>query len=164
MNLDGLYWQVVKSMAGVMMAGAVTTAYAALGDTLASVAQDGTPVTVLHRLRSVVVTPASGVVSQTVLTPSGIEVQEFSANGTVFALRWAGATVPDLSQLLGTYFPTYRAALVARNPAFRHAPVMVNNTGLIAHSGGHMRAYFGSAYAPTLVPAGLDLSTLGVQP
>ncbi len=162
MRNDRIRSRIWQAATGVVMAGLVSVAHAALGGAETSVAQDGSPVMLLHRLHSV--TAVSGVISQSVLTPSGVEVQEFSANGTVFALRWAGATVPDLSQLLGTYFPTYRAALVKRNPAFRHAPVMVNSTGLIAHSGGHMRAYFGSAYVPALVPAGIDLSTLGVQP
>ena len=159
---DRIWSRTGQLAAGIIMAGLVSAAHAALGGAETSVAQDGSPVMLLHRLHSVAA--VSGVITQSVQTTSGVEVQEFSANGTVFAIRWAGSVVPDMSQLLGTYFPTYRAALFARSPVFRRAPVAVKQSGLVAHAGGHMRAYFGSAYAPALVPAGLDLSTLGVQP
>lgn len=158
----------MKSMswgAGTLLLGVAMVAHAALGGAATSVAEDGAPTQQLHQLRAVTgASTTSEVVTQNVITNSGVEVQEFSANGTVFAIRWAGSVVPNLSQLLGTYFPVYQTALLARNPAFRRAPVAVNQSGLVVYSAGHMRAYAGSAYAPALVPTGLDVTTLGVQP
>ncbi|NDU86855.1 MAG: DUF2844 domain-containing protein [Ferrovum sp.] len=107
-----------------------------------------------------------GVSEQSIQTPLGITVNEFSNNGTVFALTWSGPTLPDQSVFLGTYFPEYQQALLShpQGPGQHRAPVAVRHPHLVVHAAGHMGAFQGSAYDPTLVPAGLALSSLGVEP
>lgn len=135
------------------------TARATLGQPADSASNDGTPVSGLRQLRQS--TSASQIQDQHVMTPGGIQVHEFSANGTVFAITWSGTSLPDLQQLLGSYFPTYAQAMQARG-AQRRAPVAVDTSAVVVRNWGHMRAYGGSAYVPALVPAGTDLASLGV--
>ena len=134
-------------------------AQATLGQPADSASNDGTPVSTLRQLRQS--TSTSDVQDQQVVTPGGIQVQEFSADGTVFAITWSGTSRPDLQQLLGSYFPTYAQAMQARG-AQRRAPVAVDTSAVVVRNWGHMRAYGGSAYVPALVPAGTDLASLGV--
>ncbi len=106
----------------------------------------------------------SGVREQTLITPQGVTVTEWSARGQVFALRWQGGTIPDLSILLGTQFEGYRAALRARPRQGLNAPLKVQSGALVAHTVGHMGAFSGSAYLSPLVPQGLNLNQLGIDP
>ena len=40
--------------------------------------------------------------------PAGRRIREFAgADGIVFAVAWQGASLPDMRQLLGDYFPAY---------------------------------------------------------
>jgi hypothetical protein len=131
------------------------TASATLGQPSASALADGTPVLSAHQLAA-----AAGPVSeQTVLTPDGVVVDEFSADGMVFALSWAGATVPDLAQILGGGFAPYARAQRAMP---QRAPLTVNSASIVAHTWGHLRDVHGCAYVPALVPPGVDLNSLGV--
>ena len=136
-------------------------ALATLGQPAATALQDGTPRTQARQLQS-----ASGaqVQDQSIVTPTGVAVHEFSSGGVIFAIRWSGARMPDLSRLLGDYFPQYTAAVKAGLVRRRHPPTNLHDTQVVVHTGGHMRAYYGSAYVPDLVPAGVDLQSLGVQP
>lgn len=141
---------------------AAPVAHAALGQPASSALADGTPALQARTLRA---SGSTQVTDTTVTDPSGVTVHEFSgADGVVFAITWAGATIPDLQQLLGSYFAGYRDWLQAHPaPSYRSA-VRVRTPQVVAHAAGHMRAYSGSAYAPALVPAGVDLASLGVQP
>jgi len=85
---------------------------------------------------------------------SGTLVREYvSAQGQVFAVAWQGPLLPDLQQLLGSYFADYKAA--ARSKRARRGSVLVRQPGLVVQSGGHMRAFSGRAYIPQLLPAGV---------
>lgn len=106
----------------------------------------------------------SGVRTQTLITPQGVTVTQWSAQGIVFALRWQGSNMPDLSAILGSSFSSYRAALQARSRQGLNAPLHLQTAALVAHTHGHMGAYSGSAYLPALVPQGLSLTTLGINP
>ena len=136
-------------------------AWAVLGGNAATVAQDGQPVAPNGRALA---QQSHGVQQQSVLTAQNVTVTEYSANGVVFAMNWTGPVTPDLSQLLATYFPQYTAKLPAPTAATRNKPITVLTPDFVLHASGHMRAFSGSAYAPGLVPAGLNLSTLGVDP
>ena len=68
----------------------------------------------------------------------------------VFGVAWQGPKVPDLTQVLGACFPAYQAALPA--PVRRQGPVMVHTEALVVEMSGHMRAFAGRAYLPSLVP------------
>lgn len=85
----------------------------------------------------------------------GRVVREYvSSAGIVFGVAWQGPTMPDLRQLLGSYFGQVQQAAQSR----KHfgGPLLINNKELVLVSGGHMRSFHGRAYAPSLVPANLS--------
>lgn len=137
-------------------------AWAVLGGSTATVVQDGQPVAPNNG--RALAQKSLGVQQQSVLTAQNVTVTEFSAGDVVFAISWTGPVMPNLSQLLGTYFSQYAAKLPAPTSATRNKPITIMTPDLVVHAGGHMRAFYGSAYAPGLVPAGLNLGTLGVDP
>ncbi|WP_250450091.1 DUF2844 domain-containing protein [Caballeronia sp. ATUFL_M2_KS44] len=106
-------------------------------------------------------TASSYTVRRTELA-SGTVVNEYvSSAGTVFGISWSGPRMPDLSTLLGTYFPQYQQGLLAQRAARGgRGPVSVQDTGLVVHSGGHMGAFSGSAYLPPSLPAGVSASDI----
>lgn len=84
----------------------------------------------------------------------GRTVREFvSAKGLVFGVAWQGPTMPDLQQLLGSYFAQMKEA--ARSRRQRGGPLVIRTKDLVLVSGGHMRSFHGIAYAPNLLPAGV---------
>ena len=134
--------------------------WAVLGGSAATVAQDGQPVIANgHQLAQQI----QGVQQQSVLTAENVTVTEYSAQGIVFAIRWSGPVMPDLSHLLGIYFSQYTAKMPLPAAAIRNKPIAIVTPNLAVHASGHMRAFSGSAYAPGLAPAGLNLNTLGVD-
>ena len=85
---------------------------------------------------------------------SGTRVREYvSAGGLVFALTWDGPTLPDLKALLGRYFDMI-AAESARMPRAGRSSMAINLPEVVINSGGHMRAFEGSAWIPAEFPAG----------
>ena len=89
--------------------------------------------------------------------PEGTVVDEYvSSTGTVFAVAWNGHFVPDMQQIMGTYFDQYSAALQTQEKRYGHRPLNIKQTGLVVQTGGHMRLYFGRAYIPSLLPEGFS--------
>lgn len=129
-------------------------ALAALGDNVASVQTDGA------RMKATLRTaPASGYTVHELLLPTGTTVREYlGPTGTVFAVSWQGPFLPDLRQLLGQYFETYSAA--PRSAGSTRSRMALDTGTLVMRSGGHMRAFNGIAYAPGLVPAGVNADAL----
>jgi len=136
-------------------------AWAVLGGSATTVTQEGQPLATNGRALA---QQNHGVQQQSILTAQNVTVTEYSSGGVVFAISWTGPVMPDLSQLLGTYFSQYTTKLPAPTAAMRNKPITIQTPNLVLHAGGHMRAFSGSAYAPGLVPAGLNLGTLGVDP
>lgn len=103
-------------------------------------------------------TAASGRYSvRTTQLSSGTSVREYiGADGNVFGIAWSGPRVPDLPTLLGTYFPQYASGVQALRAA-RHGrgPVSLKQSDLVVHSGGHMGSFFGQAWLPRALPAGI---------
>jgi hypothetical protein len=94
---------------------------------------------------------------------NGTVVREYlSLNGAVFGLSWHGPQMPDLSDLLGSYFPQYVAGVKAVRAARGNArgPVSVDDSGLVVRSGGHMGAFSGVAWLPSALPAGVSGSDI----
>lgn len=93
---------------------------------------------------------------------NGTNVNEYvSAEGVVFGIAWKGRQMPDLLNLLGSYFPQYLDGLKAQRAARgSRGPVSVNNSGLVVHSGGHMGSFAGQAYLPEKLPAGVSGSDI----
>lgn len=90
---------------------------------------------------------------------SGTTVREYvTPAGLVFAVAWRGPVLPDLSTLLGDYFKTFQAETDQfRLAGRRGSPVNIERDGLVIRSNGRMRNFFGYAYAPDLIPAGVNI-------
>lgn len=105
--------------------------------------------------------PSSGLytVHETPLD-TGTTVREYATPaGVVFAVAWRGPVLPDLSILLGQHFQTFnRETEQARQAARRGSPVNIGRDDLVVRSFGRMRNFFGHAYVPSLVPAGVNIN------
>lgn len=97
--------------------------------------------------------------TQTAQLENGTSVVEYvSAAGVVFAVSWRGPVLPDLSALLGGYFKTFKFETdQARMKGRRGSPVSIERDGLVVKSNGRMRNFFGYAYAPDLIPVGVNI-------
>ena len=85
---------------------------------------------------------------------TGTRVREYiSDGGVVFALTWEGPILPDLKALLGKHFDAM-VAESARMPRAGRSHIAVSGPEVVIHSGGHMRAFEGSAWIPGQLPAG----------
>jgi uncharacterized protein DUF2844 len=126
--------------------------WAVLGESEESVASDREH---LHgELRSTV---QDRFVVHEIGTADGTTVREYtSPAGVVFAVSWQGPFVPDMAQLLGSYFPEFREA--GRSPVRRRRPLAVRTEHLVVEMGGHMRAFYGRVYLPGALPEGVSES------
>jgi flagellar hook assembly protein FlgD len=93
---------------------------------------------------------------------SGTTVREYvSSAGTVFAVAWNGPFLPDLQQLLGSYFDQYSAGVKADKASYiGRRPLNVQLPGLVVQMTGHVRDYHGRAYLPNQVPGGIKAEDL----
>ncbi len=96
--------------------------------------------------------------------PNGAAVHEYTnAQSQVFAIRWSGPGKPDLRSLLGSHFGALQAANAGQPSRFaRYArrPLAVDDPDLKIQSGGHMGYFWGLAWLPALMPAGVQPSDL----
>jgi Protein of unknown function (DUF2844) len=93
---------------------------------------------------------------------NGTTVREYvSSTGTVFAVSWEGPWMPDLRQVLGTYYDAYQRTVPAvRNARRSHGPMTFRSGDLVVQIGGHPRAFVGRAYIERLVPQGMQAQTI----
>jgi hypothetical protein len=85
----------------------------------------------------------------------GVVREYVSPAGKVFGVSWQGPFVPNMQQLLGTYF-TYLQQY-AKSQTGRHGgPLIIQRDNFVFTSGGHMRWYHGHAYLPSLLPTSLS--------
>lgn len=129
---------------------AAAPAWAVLGQRLESVQSDRAH---LHgELRAVA---RQGYSVQQITAADGAVVKEYvSPAGVVFGVSWQGPAMPNLSQLLGSYFPEFQKA--SRSSVHRHRAVSMKTDQLVVESGGHLRAFRGRAYVPGLLPGNLS--------
>ena len=80
--------------------------------------------------------------------------------GKVFGVSWSGRSIPDLTQLLGSYHAEFRNTLSSQPRPFGRRPAVVHNPDLVVETGGHMRAFQGRAYLNSLLPAGVSPETV----
>jgi len=128
------------------------TAFAALGGDATSVQLDQSQMKgSLHSAQK-----ATYAVHE-ITAPTGTVVREYvSPTGKVFGVAWQGPFVPDLQQLLGTYFDQYsKAAKSAKQAHVGRQPLFIQQPGLVVQTGGHMRSYTGRAYVPEMLPQGV---------
>ena len=89
----------------------------------------------------------------------GTVVREYVLpSGLVFGLAWQGPTVPDMTQLLGAYFPAYQDALRAAGPP--RGPWRVQTEDLVVELRGQLGAFAGRAYLLSLVPSPLTAAVI----
>ena len=151
--MHGLNAALVRGLAValLMTLGLPFLAFAALGGSLDSVQADQA-----HFKANRGITEGGVYAVHELTTPTDIVVREYvSPGGRVFGVTWRGPFIPDMQQLLGGYFPQYVVAAKAeRERRVGRAPLNIQLPGLVVQTGGHMRAYFGRAYDPELLPAG----------
>jgi hypothetical protein len=100
-------------------------------------------------------TSTDGYTVQETTAEDGTTVREYVlSSGVVFAVAWSGPRMPNLRQLLGSYFESYRDEAAARSPGRR--PIAIDRPDLVVQSGGHPRAFHGRAYLPQRMPAGVS--------
>jgi Protein of unknown function (DUF2844) len=129
-------------------------AQAELGGSVASIAADQAHMNAQRRILS-----AQQYTVHEIQTVSGTLIREYvSAQGLVFAVSWQGPLMPDLQQVLGNHFADYQAA--AQNQRAGLGASAVQQPGLVVQSGGHMRAFFGRAYIPQLLPANVAVDEI----
>ena len=153
MNDDDQYAFRRRACLALIVSAASSGAHAALGGTEATVQTDQQQMSATQR----VLRPGPYVVHE-MQAPSGTVVREYvSPQGTVFGVAWQGPSMPDLRQLLGPYFERYVDAVAQRRA---RGAVVVEQPGLIVHSGGHMRAFVGHAYIPEALPEGVSAESV----
>lgn len=97
---------------------------------------------------------ASNYLTRDTTLATGTQVREYvSGSGVVFAVTWEGPILPDLKALLGKHFDTM-VAESARLPKAGRSRIAINRPEVVINSGGHMRAFEGSAWIPAEFPAG----------
>ena len=148
-----LSWKVVV----LLTLGLSSPAFAALGGTLDSVQADQ-----VQLRANVKVTEADAYTVHEIKASTGTVVREYvSPSGRVFGVAWQGPFIPDMHQLLGSYFQQYsHAAKVQRESHVGRRPLNIQETDLIVQTAGHMRAYSGRAYDPGLLPAGVNANDI----
>jgi hypothetical protein len=107
-------------------------------------------------------TGTSAYTMQSLVDAGGTTIHEYlDSSGTVFAIAWAGPFMPNLSQLLGTYFATYTSAVAANQASETvRSPAAIDTGELVVKSGGHMQAFRGKAYLKNRLPGGFTVDQI----
>jgi hypothetical protein len=129
-----------------------TPAFAALGEDASSVQND-----MAKMQGSLRIVQGQSFTVHEIASATGTTVREYaSASGKIFAVAWQGPWLPNMRQLLSSYFAQYEQALQAsgRDRAGRR-PLLIEQPGLVVQSGGHMRSFSGRAYIPEMMPQGV---------
>ena len=129
-------------------------ALAALGEDATSVQTD------LVKMKGALrITSSAGFTVHEIATSNGTVVREYlSPAGKVFAVSWRGPMMPDLSQMLGTYYEQFLQAPSAAHVRQRH--LSIEQPGLVVQSSGRMRAFFGRAWVPQLLPQNFSVNEI----
>src|SRR5579862_6937239 len=142
-------WRSIGSLAGILFALilAAAPAWAALGQPESTVNADGEFLHGLIRDEA-----RQGYRIHLITDPAGTVVREYvSPAGVVFGIAWQGPFVPSMRRLLGAYFTHLQQFAQAQTT--RHSgPLTIQKDNFFFTSGGHMRAYHGRAYVPSLLP------------
>ncbi|HXY51903.1 MAG TPA: DUF2844 domain-containing protein [Terriglobales bacterium] len=149
--------KLVRTALGMVlaMAGASLPASAALGGDVASVQKD-----MVQMRASLKITHAEAYTVHEMQMSYGTVVREFvSPAGQVFGVAWRGPFLPDMRQILGTYFNRYEQVGIAKSRRAQ-GPLVIQDPELVLESSGHMQSYRGRAYVPTMVPQGVSLDAI----
>jgi len=91
------------------------------------------------------ITAANGVVWKEFASPAGM----------VFAVSWQSSHMPNLEQMLGPSLVDLQVAMQSSAPRRTRGPLIIRTGKLVFVSGGHMRAFHGRAYVPSLMPTNI---------
>ncbi|MGH9563977.1 MAG: DUF2844 domain-containing protein [Terracidiphilus sp.] len=150
-----LRWLGIGIAAAVVL-GSPLAAMASLGGSASTVEADRA-----HMKANVQVAKRGAYQVHEIQAPSGTVVDEYvSPQGTVFAVSWRGPFPPPMQEILGTYFKQYSTALQAQPHVYGHRPLHIQEQNLVVETGGHMRAHFGRAYVPSLLPQGVTVNEI----
>jgi hypothetical protein len=154
---DSVQSRLMAACAALVMLCTVPPARAELGGDTASIQADQ-----IHMQGTRRMIAAESYTVHEIQAATGTVVREYvSANGKVFAVAWHGPWLPDLQQLLGSYFEQYAQAMQAQGDGrVRRRPVMIEQPGLVVQIGGHMRAFSGRAYVPEMLPSGVRVEDI----
>ena len=138
---------------GILVVAISSPLFAALGGSLDSVSDDRDSMKA-----SMKITDSASYTVYEIKAPSGTVVREYaSPAGRIFGVAWEGPFVPDMRQVLGSYFEHYsESAKAQRDSYIGRRPLNIKEPGLVVQTAGHMRAYSGRAYDPGLLPAGVS--------
>ena len=87
---------------------------------------------------------------------NGTVVREYaSPTGAIFAVSWHGRVIPDLKQLLGAQFATFKSSPNRQRGGLGHLVVQdaAQNPNLVVESNGRVRSFHGRAYLINALPA-----------
>lgn len=133
-----------------VLTGLCVPAFASLGGNVNTVEADR-----VHMNATVSVSQTRAYAIHEMQSRAGTVVDEYvSPAGTVFAVTWHGPFAPDMQQVLGTYFQQYVTAINAQPHRYGHPPLNIEEPGLVIQTAGHIRAHFGRAYVPNMLPEG----------
>jgi len=134
----------------------VQQAQATLGESVDSITLDRKALSAVRRATKV----RNGYTVHEIAFDSTVVREYVSPSGIVFGIAWNGLIHPDLTQLLGAYAGEYREALrqTPRQPGRRRLQVKTNR--VVVEKWGHMRNLQGRAYAPDLIPPGVNIDEI----
>jgi hypothetical protein len=88
------------------------------------------------------------------LDANGVTTREYVLpDNVVFAVTWEGPIRPDMTALLGNYFPNYVSAGQSRT--LGSGPLSGGDDTFRIESGGRLGHFYGIAWLPRLIPAGV---------
>jgi Protein of unknown function (DUF2844) len=127
---------------------AASPALAALGGDISSIDADRVSMKgALTAFRTV-----KGCAVHEITTAAGVHLREYlTSDDKVFAVSWQGPFIPDLRQMLGAYYARYDQAVSAPHVGSRRH-LRIERPGLVVESNGRMRAFYGRAWDPALLP------------
>ncbi|MDP9115013.1 MAG: DUF2844 domain-containing protein [Acidobacteriota bacterium] len=138
-----------RVLLAALMAAAIP-GWAALGGSVESVAADQLR---LHAKRSVV--EMQEYTLHVISLDDGTLIREYvTPAGKVFGVSWSGSTIPDLTQLLGSYNAEFQNAVHSK--AGRRRTAEVHDSDLVVESSGRTRAFYGRAYLNSMLPSGVN--------
>jgi len=147
----------LRRIAAVAMAASALPAFASLGGDVASVESDRARMAASVRIAQ----PSGNYSIHEIQSPEGTIVSEYvSAAGRVFAVTWRGQFMPQMQQILGSYFAEYSAALQAQPHRYGRHPLNIQRPDLVVQTGGQVRNYFGRAYLPGIMPQGVSADAI----
>jgi Protein of unknown function (DUF2844) len=137
------------------LAATTAPALAALGGDVTSVEADRV------RMKGALHTTYTANYTVHEIQMSKLVLREYvSLSGQVFAVSWRGEGIPDLQQVLGTYYSSFRQTAAAGGPHYNHHMLTVNTPDVVVVSSGHIHAYFGRAWVPGLLPQAFSLDEI----